>query len=118
MVSNWVSSLGIQLKTDTWVELVMGWGGDANVVHVFGERQYGVVAIGVFFTEGLMSMGHRLPIGGAILITKCFASRYEEIMADDEGFRTDDVGVVFGLVEGASCIIFIGIKFCVGEADP
>ena len=65
-----------------------------------------------------MSMGDRLPIGGAIPIAKGFASRYKEIMANDEGFGADDVGVVFGLVEGTGHIIFGGIKFCVGEADP
>ena len=89
-----------------------------NVVHVFRERQYSVVAIGVFFTEGLASVGDRLPIGGAIPIAKCFSGRYKEIMANDEGFCTDDIGVVFWLADGTGCIIFSSIKFCIGEADP
>ena len=76
-----------------------------------------MVAVGVFFTEGLASVEDRLPIGGAIPIAKGFADRYREIRADDEGFHADDVGVVFGLAEGAGHIIFGGIKFCIREAD-
>ena len=47
VVSDWVVPLGIQLKTDTLVELVsvghcvwlgwVGWHADANIVHVFRE---------------------------------------------------------------------------------
>ena len=87
-----------------------------NFVHVFREWQYVVVAIGVVFTKGLPATGDRLPIGGAIPVAKGFASRYKEIMADDEGFCADDVGVVFGLAEGTSGIIFGCIKLCIWKA--
>ena len=116
VVSNGVVSFWIELEANTRVELVsiswciwLGWSrwhGDANVVHVFGKWQYSVVSFGVLLTEGLLCACNWFPVGGAVPIAKGFASGYGEIVTNDEGLRTYDVGMVFGLAEGTCCVIF------------
>ena len=116
VVSNRVVSFGIKLETHMWVVFVpvgwhmwLGWAGccgDANVVHIFREWWHSMVSGGVLFAEGLPHMGNRLPVGGAVLISKGFAGRYKALVTNDEGLHTYDVGMVFWLVKGTCCIIF------------
>ena len=111
MVSFW-----IELEADTGVELVsisqciwLGWSrwhGDVNIVHVFEKWRYSVVSFGVLLTEGLPCACNWFPVGGAVPIADGGASGYEEIVTNDEGLCTYDVGMVFGLAEGTCCIVF------------